>query len=176
MDVRVTAGDIAKFDADLVVVNLFEGVSVPGGATGAVDQALGGAISQLIQLGDIRGKAGELTTIHTLGKIPAPRVLVAGLGKSRDFDVDAVRNLAANVIRAVRKPGIRRIATIVHGAGIGGLDPAAATQAVAEGSVLGDYRFLRHKAASAENGDEKREIESLTIVEHDESRVAAMTA
>jgi leucyl aminopeptidase len=171
MQIRVATQDIARFEADVIVVNLFEGVTTPGGATGAVDVALGGTISKLIALGDIRGKPGEMTMIHTLGQIPAARVLVAGLGKQKDFDADSVRNLAANLVRHLRKPAIRTVATIVHGAGIGGLDPGACAQAIAEGALLGDYRFLKHKKAD----DDRTEIESLTIVESDASRTAALT-
>ncbi len=172
MLVRVESGDIAQFAADALVVNLFEGVTAPAGGTGAVDAALGGTISKLIALGDIRGKSGELTLIHTLGAIPAPRVLVAGLGKQKDFDTDTVRNLSANVARYLRKPGIKTIATLVHGAGIGGLDPEACAQAVAEGALLGDYRFLKHKKAD----DDRAEIEALVIVEHDATKLPAIAS
>ncbi len=172
MEVRVTGGDIVQAEADAIIVNLFEGVTSPGGGTGAVDAALDGAISKLIAQGDIRGKSGEVTIVHTFGKIPAPRVVVAGLGKQKDFDIDAVRNLSANLTRTIRKPGIRKVATLVHGAGIGGLDPEACAQAVAEGAVLGNYRFLKHKAAD----DDRAELDVVTIVEHDASRVSGMTA
>lgn len=170
MDVRVIAGDIATTQADAIVVNLFEGVTVPGGATGAVDAALGGLISRLIALGDIRGKRGELVLGHAPEGASSPRVLVAGLGKSSEFDVNAVRNVSANVIRRLRQPGIRSIATIVHGAGIGGLDLEACTRAVAEGALLGDYRFLRHK----KDDPDRAEIETLTIVERDTTRIPRM--
>ena len=78
----VTQGDIAQQSADCIVVNLFEGVTAPGGATGAVDAALGGLISRLIAAGDIEGKAGATALIYTGGKLPAERVLVVGLGKA----------------------------------------------------------------------------------------------
>ena len=175
MDIRVSAGDIAAAQADVIVVNLFEGVTSPGGATGAVDRALNGAITRLIALGDIRGRSGEVTTIHTDGKIPAPRVIVAGLGKSEAFDVDAVRNLSANLARSLRKPAIKDVATIVHGAGIGALDLAACAQAIAEGTLLGAYRFQRHKALTLRD-DDKHELVSLTLVEHDATRVPAVEA
>jgi len=172
VQIRVERGDIAAFNADVIVVNLFEGVTAPGGGTGAIDAALGGTITKLIALGDIRGKSGELTLIHTLGTIPSPRVLVAGLGKAKDFDGDAARNLSANVIRYLRKPGIKTVATITHGAGIGGLDPEACAQVLAEGALLGDYRFLKHKKVD----DERAEIENLVIVEQDAARIPALAA
>ena len=42
MQIKVQSGDIATFQADAIVVNLFEGIDSPGGGTGAVDEALGG--------------------------------------------------------------------------------------------------------------------------------------
>ena len=59
MLINVTDGNIAGRDDPAIVVNLFEGVTRPGGATGAVDNALDGAISDLIEHGDITGKKGE---------------------------------------------------------------------------------------------------------------------
>ena len=171
MDLNVTQGNIAATVADVIVVNLFEGVTAPGGATGAVDVALGGQISQLIAAGDIRGKSGEITLLHTFGKLPAARVVVAGLGKQGEFDIDAVRNLAANLARALRKPGIKTVATICHGAGIGGLSAADCAQAIGEGTLLGEYRFLKHKSST----EDRDEITSLTIVENDAAKIAELT-
>ena len=48
MDIQVVQGSITDIKSDALVVNLFEGVTSPGGATGAVDRALGGAISEAI--------------------------------------------------------------------------------------------------------------------------------
>ncbi|MBI5287954.1 MAG: leucyl aminopeptidase [Chloroflexi bacterium] len=172
MQVRVASGDIATYDAPCIVVHLFEGITAPGGGTGAVDAALGGMISDLIQSGDIRGKDGELTMIHTFGKLAAPRVLVAGLGKSSEFTVDKVRDLSASIARHLRAKRVAEYATIAHGAGIAGLDPAACAEATAEGTLLGLYRFDRHKKAN----DDNFEVQTLTIVEHDAGRVAALQA
>ena len=133
MDMRVVSGDIARQSLPAVVVNLFQGVTAPGGATGAVDSALDGAISQLIADGEIRGKRGETTLIHTLGKIAPARVLVAGLGKKSDFSQETVRDVTAQACRRLREVGVSTAGTIVHGAGVGGMDAGAAGQAVAEG-------------------------------------------
>src|SRR5574340_1058693 len=103
MDVRVASGEITRVETQCAVVNLFEGVGSPGGGTGAIDRALSGMITELIAAGDIRGKWGELTLLHTAGRgVAAPRVLVAGLGKSSEFTVDRVRDLSATVARFLR--------------------------------------------------------------------------
>jgi leucyl aminopeptidase len=170
MRVTVESGDITKTDAPCIVVNLFEGVTAPGGATGAVDRALEGMIAELIAAGDIRGKAGELTLLHTFGKIPSPRVLIAGLGKSSEFTVDKVRDLSATIARYRRGRRIASYATIAHGAGIGGLDADACAQAIAEGAVLGLYRFDRHKKVD----DDAFAVESMRIIENDQAKTATL--
>ncbi len=170
MEIRVERGDIAQYQASAIIVNLFEGVTHPGGGTGAVDGALNGAISHVIRDGDCRGKENEFTLIHTLGKIPSPRVLVAGLGKAESFTLDKVRAVAARAARQLRRHRCKTIATITHGAGIAGLDPEACAQAIAEGTLLGLYTFRRHKKP---NKDEV-EVRELVLVEFDESRIEAL--
>jgi leucyl aminopeptidase len=170
VEIRVEQGDIATYAGKAIVVNLFEGVQQPGGGTGAVDAALDGALSRLIADGDITGKAGEITVFHTLGKIAAPRVVVAGLGKQQTFSLDTVRDTAAAVARYLRRHGYDPAATIVHGAGVAGLDPAACAQAIAEGTLLGLYRFNRHKAPEKE----QRELNELVLLEHDGSKLEAL--
>ena len=56
MEIKVEAGDVIKIETPALIVNLFQGVTSPQGATGAVDQALGGVISQLIQEKEIKGR------------------------------------------------------------------------------------------------------------------------
>ena len=169
MLINVTEGNIAGRDDPAIVVNLFEGVTRPGGATGAVDDALDGAITDLIEHGDITGKKGENTLIYSLGKLDSRRVVVAGLGKSDDFDLNAAREVSAGVARFIRSKGVKSYATVLHGAGIGALDPSEAAQAAAEGLVLGLYSFDKYKSAPG-----SKSIESVSIVEFDADKVEAI--
>ena len=141
MRVTVREGLLQNQATGLLVVNLFQGVTSPGGATGAMDRALGGAISERLQAGDPLGEFGQMTVFYPRGTLPAARVLLVGLGKAEAFTLDRVRQLAALVARQVRSMGVTRYVSIVHGAGIAGLDPEQASQAIAEGTLLGAYRF-----------------------------------
>ncbi len=169
MNIEVIQGNIAEQNTPAIVVNLFEGIGSPGGATGAVDAALDGAIRDLIEEGDIKGKSGEITLIYSLGRIPAKRVVIAGLGGADEFDLSVARNVHAEVARFLRSKGITSYSTITHGAGIGGLDTAAAGQATAEGITLGLYSFDKYKAASDGAG-----IETVHIVEADAGSIDAL--
>jgi len=168
MKIKTVAGEITRIEADAVVVNLFEGLKRPGGATAAVDKALNGAISNLINQGEIKGKAGEVAIIHTLGKLPARIVAVAGLGKKKDFNLDSVRKVAGDFSRSLRKLNCRRVATILHGAGTGSLATEDLAAAITEGSLLGLYDFTRYKKP------EYKEIAQITLVEKEKSKLSAI--
>ena len=145
MKLEVRQDDVASVDTELLVVNLFEGVTVPGGATGVVNLLLDGAITELIQAGEITGKDGEITLIHTLGKMPAKRIVVLGLGLKDKFSLQVIRNGMGTLVRYARTRNISDIVTIAHGAGIGGVPPEESARSIAEGACLGAYRFAKYK-------------------------------
>ncbi|MFZ1753130.1 MAG: leucyl aminopeptidase [Caldilineaceae bacterium] len=172
MEIRVVQGNIAQFESDCIVVNLFEGVSAPGGATGAVDQALGGAITRLIASGDFTGKAESTALLYTDDKIPAARVLLVGLGQAEKLDRHGVRRAAAVAAKTLAKTGgVENYATIVHGAGIAGLDTAQASQSVAEGTLLAVYQATQYKREQKAVG-----LSSCTVVEFSQDKLDEVTA
>ena len=167
MEIKVVVGDITKIEAGAIIVNFFEGMEHLDGDIANVDKALAGAISQLISQGEIKGKLGEVTIIHSLGNLPAARVVIAGLGEQQALSQDKVRGVVAETCRFLRQKGVDSIATIAQGAGIAGISLGSAAQAVTEGALLGVYSFRRHITQEAEYG----EIKELTIVEPDETKL-----
>jgi leucyl aminopeptidase len=63
---------------------------------------------------------------------------------------------------------------VVHGGGAGGLDVAAAAQAVAEGSILALYRYDAPRATKED--DDEKQVASLTLVEFDAAKIGAVEA
>ncbi|MGB1250661.1 MAG: leucyl aminopeptidase [Candidatus Promineifilaceae bacterium] len=169
MKLSVQQGDITQTSADTIITNLFNDVTTPGGATGALDAALDGAISDLIANGDATGRWGEVRVIYPRGVIAAKRVLVVGMGKRKGFGLEGVRNVAAFGIRAARIHKAQHVATIVHGAGVCGLDIEAAAQATVIGSLLGLQTFDAQKRKTPPH-----EIESMTIIEYAQSKIVAI--
>jgi leucyl aminopeptidase len=168
LEINVIAGDIAQIEADAIVVNLFEGVEQPGGATAAVDKALDGTISSLIGRGEIKGKFGEVSIVHTFGKLPAGIAAVAGLGKRQDFNLDKIRGVAGEFCRSLRKLNCRKIATILHGAGIGDIEPEASAEAIVEGALLGLYSFNKYKKP------EYADVEEMLVVVREDGKIPVL--
>ncbi len=170
MEIKVATGDIVRFQTGAIIVNFFEGMERPEGITAAVDRALDGAIGQLISQGEIKGKLNEVTVVHTLGKLSAPRVAVTGLGKQSELTLDKIRSAVAGTCRILRQKGADKIATVAQGAGIAGITPEGSAQAIAEGALLGLYTFRRHITKEPEFG----EIKELTIVDSDNTRLSGL--
>jgi leucyl aminopeptidase len=161
MEIKVIAGDIAGIEADAILVNHFEGMKSPDGETAAVDRALGGAVSQLIKQGEIKGKPNEITMLHSFGKLPAARVVVVGLGKQSELSVNKVRGAVAEACRWLRSREISTIVTVPQGANINNIAPGDTAQAIAEGALLGTYTFRKHMTKEE---DKPGEIKQLSIV------------
>ncbi len=144
MEIKAIVDNVVKVKADAIIVNHFEGMEHPDGDTAAVDKALDGAISQLIKQGEIKGKLHEITLLHSLGKLPASRIVVTGLGKKPELSVNKVRGAVAETCRWLRHKGVASVATIAQGAGINDISLESAAQAVTEGALLGLYAFRRY--------------------------------
>jgi leucyl aminopeptidase len=151
----VLAESVTEVKADALVVNLFQGETKPAGATGAVDKALAGLLSVIIEGERFKGE-------------PAKRVLVAGLGKKEEFNLDAVRRASAAAAKRAKGVEAKRLATIVHGAGVGGLKAEECAQATVEGILLGCYKFVKYKS----DGKESPYVNEAVLVEKDEKKIA----
>ncbi len=167
MEIKVIAGDIAGMETGAIIVYLFEETERLDGELARIDGALGGAISQMVSRGEIKGKPDEVTIIHTLGRLPAGRVAVAGLGKKPELSRDKVRDSAAVVCRCLQQRRVETAAAIVPDTGAS-RDKAA--QALTEGAVLGVYSFRKHMTGEAGNG----EIKELIIVAAGEADLAGI--
>lgn len=173
MELKVQNGDITIWKGDGIVVNLFEGAMSPDGAASAVDKKLRGVLTKMIKQGEIKGKLGSVTIVHTFDKLPAERVCVVGLGKQGEFTLDRARQAAANGVKALRDAGAKKIASVVHGAGgLGNLDAEGAAQANAEGILLGLWQFRKY---FSDNSDVKT-VDEVVLLERDPSKIKMMKA
>ena len=130
----------SAFSNAAVVIGAFKDSSGPVLAPGSepVDAALGGRVLDALRAVGATGAAEEVTKIPTLGLAGFPLVVVAGLGAAEDGTLDAeqARRAAGAALRAISGQARVRIA-------LGDDDLAPA---VAEGALLGGYRFTAYKS------------------------------
>jgi len=168
VEIRVISGDVASQTVDAVLVSLFENTSSPEGATGMLDRALDGAISDLIKDGEIKGTRGEITLIHTLGKIGPKRVIVVGLGSQQDFKFDTLRHVSGESARYLKTLRVGECLSAIQGPVGGEFTLGQESQAIVEGFLLGLYNFSEHKS---DKSSEDAKIRWFGFIQPDPSKV-----
>ncbi len=167
MEIKLISKDATQVEADALIVYHFEGAAAPEGPAAAIDKAMDGAISHLLEDKEFTGKFLEQTELHSLGKIRAKRVALVGLGKKQDFTLDRARMAAGAAARYIQNLGAKVGATVIPD---GSLKPDEAAQAAVEGALLGVYAFKRYKKPDPET----REMKEMLIVEEDPARAASL--
>lgn len=143
MQVSASASSPLTAACDLLVVGCDDDALSSPGLVADLDRALGGALTRAATDERWKAKVGQTLSMHTFGKLPAARVALVGLGKRRDVTSASLRVLAGRAARLASACGAAQLAVAAPSSG-----PTAAekAQALAEGVVLGGYRFDKYLA------------------------------
>lgn len=153
MKITIEKGSLTDTKSDLVIVNLFEGVKIPGGATGAVDKFLKNLISDfVIKKEGFKGEFGSTYLLTLPDNKIFSKVLIVGLGKQKDFNIKKIRELSSKLIQRCKcMENVKTVTSVLHGAGIAGLNPMECAQAITEGTLIGAYSFDKYKSKKSKN-------------------------
>ena len=110
--------------------------------TRELDGQLKGRLQRLADGGELKGKLGTAVVLHTDGELNAKRVVVAGIGKSDELDVDALRTVASTVAHRLADVG-GTLAWLLDESLPLSLEEQA--RAIVEGTMLGSYSPARWK-------------------------------
>ena len=103
---------------------------------------LKGRLQRLADSGELKGDLGTAVVLHTDGELNARRVVVAGIGKRDELDVDALRTAASTVAHRVADVG-GTLAWLLDESLPLSLEEQA--RAIVEGTMLGSYSPGRWK-------------------------------
>jgi leucyl aminopeptidase len=135
----------------------------------ALDRASGGRIARALAAGDFKGKRRETLLLHPEDGVAARRLLLVGLGEEAKLGVDGLREAAAQALREAESRGGKRLALLLPH--LRRVKTAALAQALAEGAVLGGYRFDRYRSRNKKD-DRGRVGHVALLAERAEARAA----
>ena len=121
------------------------------------DAALDGCLERLAANREFSGKVNTKRLIDTLGRLPAERLLLVGLGKKAEVDDERLRQGAGNAVQALRAARVASFASALHLA----VANDNALEVVCEGTLLGSYSFDQYKT---KNKDERFSFEAMTLL------------
>lgn len=118
----------------------------------ALDRALGGQLSKQIAAEKFTGARGTTRVLFTAGALPARFVLLAGLGPRDKFGLEVLREAGAALSRAARDVKASSAALVIEQGPLGEIGAPERARAMAEGVILGGYRFDKYKTDKGKNG------------------------
>jgi len=108
---------------------------------GKIDSKIDQAIKESI--GEMEGKFGKISIINTLNKIPAKRILLAGLGQKEKISNDSVRFVSGKIAQKVRDMNLSDFTIIPPNSSV--CEPISAVSQIVEGAKLSLYSFDEFK-------------------------------
>ena len=136
MKIKVSQ-DVKNTPAEVIVINKFEGEKT--------SQEL--ANTYAVDKDHFEGKFGTTYLLHTLGQIPAGKILVIGFGKKEEFDHNKMREAVA---KAVKKLHQIKAKNAVFDFDVN----ADYGKSAAIGAMIADYAYDKYKSEKAHHLDE----------------------
>ena len=161
MNILVKRSQATTTATDLLVCLSYEKEKSWSKTLAPLDKKLGRQLSDLRKNAEFSGKPNRTTLVHTHGKIPAKRVLLVGLGTRDTVTLERVRQAMGTAVKQARQVKAKGVACIIPDVPktTGRLDEVA--QAMAEGAVLGDYRFTYYYTDHVED---RKTLQSYTLL------------
>ncbi|MEN9934775.1 MAG: hypothetical protein RLZZ387_1354 [Chloroflexota bacterium] len=153
MNISVISGSAAQQDTPLLVLGAFDGEPIPAPA------------ADLLEQGDFSGKPKQLLLLYPRGAVSARRLLLVGLGKRAQLTGERLREAAAVVAQRAAELKVERVTFELPASDA--LPAAVAAQALAEGALMGSYRFQQYK--SGLTADDTYQVAELQILAADEA-------
>ena len=158
--VTIAVSSWQEIDAGLIAVGVYKDQSLTPLAQ-EIDKAIGGLITQGIDMKDIKGKKGESHFFYGAGKL----ILVLGLGRKDKIDSSSIRIAAGAAARASISRKVGSVAVECFCSGLESCQP------MGEGLVLGSYQFLDYKTKD----DENFELDSASVIGCDSDEISKGT-
>lgn len=148
MEIKVSQ-NVSSVPCEVLVVNKFEGENT------SVELANKYAVEK----DHFEGKFGETYLIHTLGQIPADKVLIIGFGKKEEFDANKMREAVAKAVKKLQQIKAKNACFDFD-------INADYGKSAAIGAMIADYAFDKYKNKKADRLDE------ITFAKFSEKEVA----
>ncbi len=100
-----------------------------------------------VDLSRFKGKSSEAMFIPLAG---TPAVIICGLGKADEIDMESLRRSASVATGLCRDRSITSVTVLLPQ--VKGLDGASVLESVAEGLILSNYSYNKYKTAGGDNG------------------------
>lgn len=129
--VKIEVGDAAKAQADALVIPAYQGDKK---RELLFDATKAKGVLAHLKAPDFKAGPKDAVILRTLGRLPAPRLLVLGLGRPKEVGADRLRDFAGRAASKLKGKNVRRVAVDVPSRT--GVSVDTAVEVMAEGALL----------------------------------------
>jgi len=146
MKISVKDTKETTFSCDVLILPLLENQGIQPYRD--IDKALDGLPGKTVSSIEFSGRHGEMSLLHTQGRIRPERVLLAGLGKKEDITPEKLRQAGGKTASYIHALGIRNA-----GLSTRTIEPLHISPVVfLEGCLLSEYRFETYRKEKDRKG------------------------
>jgi leucyl aminopeptidase len=155
MKIKINSANPLNYATAALVVGCFE--DVKDDLYTACNAALEGCLGRLADSKEFTGKANTSHMLHTLGKLPAERLLLVGLGKNKEVNNERLRQAAGTAVQVLRTARVASFSSALHLS----TPLPEALESVTVGTLLGSYAFEQYKTKEK---DERFSFDEMTLL------------
>lgn len=170
MKITVKNESLAGIGTEAVLLPLFEDEKEWGAKAKALEKQSRGLIKAFFKAGDFQGKLFQTGLIYTRGTVKPKRIVLIGMGKRKDFNLEKLRGVYARGAQWMRSANLKTFSAALDDA-YWDLPFADAAEAVVEGVNLGLYQFTAFKTVDR---DSIKDIDEFVICEEAKAPYAAL--
>ena len=141
MEVRFRDVTPEKISADLLILPVLEN-PLQDTLVGRLDRLMKGQLTARIQKAKYTASEGAVLLHATAGTMAAAHLLLVGLGKASECNLDTWRKIAARAKKEASALGAEELAFYLPQAS----DPAAIAPTIVEGLLLASYQFNKYRS------------------------------
>lgn len=164
MNIKVIKGRPLEIKGDCIALGCYE-KEVLDLTNKAIDKKLNNTIKGLIKEKVFEGKLNQTSLIFSLGKLKVNQVILIGLGKKKEINLDKLRQASGTVTKLAKGQGIKKLISNLIDIKIKNQTSVDISQAVAEGAILSLYKFDHYKSEKDNNENQLNELILLTANE-----------
>ncbi len=123
-----------------------------------LNQQLDGTITELISETEFKGKQGTTATARIGGKNPIRKIILVGLGKAEDLNLDSFRQAGGKIARSATTANVKTLAIALNN---DNYESDILAQVICEGILLALHKDNRFKSKA----DDSNKLETIELLE-----------
>jgi leucyl aminopeptidase len=159
MKIQTTDTSLQQWAGDCLGVGFFEDQVEQSEHFSTLNQSTNGLLQEIVSETEFKGKSGESASLRSPSG-PARKIVLVGLGKPEQWNLEGLRHCAASIARAAQKQKSKTLGVVLP---LWKNDAAYSTGAIVEGIELSMHQDNRFKSEPDKNGSAKS-IEQVEIL------------